>query len=139
MKYLLDSDTCISFLKDKHRIADKIDAVGIENCYVSEITIAELTYGAYHSSNFEKHIHEVKKIETLYDVVSIYSSIDYYAKEKSRLRKAGNPIPDFDLLIGTSAVVNNMKMVTSNVKHMSRIESIEIENWRDLEYNEFLK
>jgi tRNA(fMet)-specific endonuclease VapC len=139
MKYLLDSDTCISFLKDKHRIAEKIDGVGIENCYVSEITIAELTYGAYHSTSFEKHIHEVKKIETLYDVVSIYSSIDYYSKEKSRLRKEGKSIPDFDLLIGTSAVVNNMKMVTSNVKHMSRIESIEIENWRDVKYNEFLK
>ena len=139
MKYLLDTDICISFLKNNHSVAEKIEAVGIDNCYVSEITIIELTYGAYHSGDFEKHIVEVRKIEQLYDIVSIYSSIDEFSKEKSRLRNIGELIPDFDLLIGTSAVANDMVMVTNNVKHLSRIESIRIENWRDKKWNEFLK
>ncbi|MEM9837357.1 MAG: type II toxin-antitoxin system VapC family toxin [Bacteroidota bacterium] len=139
MKYLLDSDTCISFLKDQFNIAEKIESVGIENCYVSEITIAELSYGAYNSMNFEKHIPEVKSIAGLYTVLSIYGSIDIYAKEKSRLRKEGNLIPDFDLLIGATAVAHDMIMVTSNVKHMRRIQFLKIENWREAVFNEFLK
>ena len=43
MKYLLDSDICITFFQGKHGVPDKIDSVGIENCYVSEISIYELT------------------------------------------------------------------------------------------------
>jgi tRNA(fMet)-specific endonuclease VapC len=38
-------------------------------------------------------------------------------------------IDDFDLLIGTSAVYNNMVMVTYNTKHFERIYDIKIENW----------
>ncbi len=46
MKYLLDTDICIFFLKGKFNIYEKIKQVGVENCYISEITIAELKYGA---------------------------------------------------------------------------------------------
>lgn len=138
MEYLLDTDTCISYLRDKFNVARKIEAVGIQNCYVSEITIAELTFGAFHSKNYEKHITEVKKIELLYDVVPIYPSIALYAQERSRLRKDGQLIPDFDLLIGVTSVVHGMVMVTSNVKHLQRIASIKIENWRDKTHNEYL-
>jgi tRNA(fMet)-specific endonuclease VapC len=129
MDYLLDSDTCISFLKDQYSIANKIESVGLQNCYVSEITIAELTFGAYRSNNFEKHIDEVKLIQSLYSIVPIYSSIEFYAQEKSRLKQSGNLIPDFDLLIGSTAVTNGMVMVTSNVKHLNRIESHTAIHW----------
>ncbi len=46
----------ISFLKDKDHVAEKIDHVRIENCYVSEVSIAELTYGAYNSEKIQKHL-----------------------------------------------------------------------------------
>lgn len=52
-----------------------------------------------------------------------------FVKEKARLRKLGNLVPDFDLLIGTSAVYQQMIMVTKNVKHISRIDGIQVENW----------
>lgn len=73
--------------------------MGISNCYVSEITIAELMYGAHFSSQYEKHIKEVDRIEELFTVVPIYSTFDLFAKEKARLKKAGQLIPDFDLLM----------------------------------------
>jgi tRNA(fMet)-specific endonuclease VapC len=38
-------------------------------------------------------------------------------------------ISDFDLLIGTTAIANNLIMVTENVKEFDRIKNIEIENW----------
>lgn len=138
MKYLLDTDICISFLRNKHSAGEKIRSVGIENCYVSEISIIELTFGAYHSSDFDKHIVEVRQIENLYDIISTYSAVDEFSKQKSRLKREGRLIPDFDLLIGTSAVANAMTLVTNNVKHLSRIENLVIENWRNSAHNEFL-
>lgn len=139
MKYLLDTDIVISFLKNKHKIPEKIESVGIDNCFLSEITIVELTFGAYHSNNFSKHILEVKKIEKLFEVIPIYGHIEQFGKEKSRLRKDGILIPDFDLLIGTCAVANSMAMITNNVKHLGRIQSITIENWRNSQWNKFIK
>ena len=36
---------------------------------------------------------------------------------------------NFDLLIGCTAVVNDMVMVTENIKDFKNIENIIIENW----------
>lgn len=127
--YLLDTDICIFLLKNKYQLKEKIKQIGINNCFISEITIAELTFGAYHSSRFEQHIKEVTQLELLFEVVPIYDCLPVFGKEKSRLRKAGILIPDFDLLIGTTAVHHYMIMVSNNQKHLSRIEGIQMENW----------
>lgn len=52
-----------------------------------------------------------------------------YAKEKSRLRKAGKMISDLDLFIGCTAVENELIMVTENTNEFERISDIKIENW----------
>jgi tRNA(fMet)-specific endonuclease VapC len=41
-KYLLDTNICAYFLNGKFELEEKIDEAGFENCFVSEITIAEL-------------------------------------------------------------------------------------------------
>lgn len=46
MKYLLDSNICIHFLRGKYNIIEKLNEVGIDNCAISEITLAELVFGA---------------------------------------------------------------------------------------------
>ncbi|MEA2043264.1 MAG: hypothetical protein U9N85_12045 [Bacteroidota bacterium] len=46
-------------------------------------------------------------------------------------KKKGQLIDDFDLLIGSSAIANEMILVTRNVKHFNRISDINIENWVD--------
>lgn len=43
--YLLDTDICIFFLQGKYGLAEKIEAVGIENCFVSEITLRNYFLG----------------------------------------------------------------------------------------------
>lgn len=139
MRYLLDSDICITYFKGKFGVPEKIDSVGIENCYVSEITIYELTYGALNSVQVEKHKKEVVLLEELFGLVPALVAKDVYAAEKVRLRRLGALIPDFDLLIGCSAVANDMVMVTNNEKHLERIEGIKIENWMKPAHNEFSK
>jgi len=129
MKYLLDTDICIFFLQGKFNIKEKIKGVGISNCYISEITIAELKFGAMKSSNIEKHTKEVEKMEELFSVIPIYNSLDNYAIEKVKLQKKGNLIPDFDLLIGVTAVSNSLVLVSNNERHLKRISHIELENW----------
>ena len=44
-KYIFDTDIIIDVVKDKNEISQKVRKVDVINCYVSEITIAELIYG----------------------------------------------------------------------------------------------
>ena len=62
-----------------------------------------------------------------FPVIPIYDSLDIYAKEKSKLRKLGLMIDDFDILIGSTAINHNMVMVTNNVTHLSRLDNLLIE------------
>jgi tRNA(fMet)-specific endonuclease VapC len=54
-QYLLDTNICIYFLKGLFNLDKKIESVGLSNCFVSEITIAELKFGAENSENQEKN------------------------------------------------------------------------------------
>ena len=55
-----------------------------------------------------------------------------YSVEKVRLRKLGKPINDeFDLLIGVTAIENQLTLVTDNVKDFEFLDGIRIENWFD--------
>ena len=127
-KYLLDTNICIFFMKGKYALDKKIMQAGLENCYISEITAAELLYGAYHSKN-ERHISETKQFISEFSVIPITSIIDDFAKQKDILIASGQIIDDFDIFIGMTAVKNDFVMVTDNVKHLSRIRGIQIENW----------
>ena len=119
----------IFFFKGRFDIDEKLDAVGIENCFISEITLAELKYGAFFSQQPEKHITEVEGLLKEIAVIPITSSIDLYAEEKARLRKAGTLIDDFDLLIGCTAIANGLTLVTNNTKHFNRLQNIKLEDW----------
>ncbi len=129
MAYLLDTDICIFFLRGKYDIDKKIEEVGKDNCFVSEITLAELKYGAANSDDPEKHRKLVQDFEQEFQILPIFSVLDLYAEEKVRLRKMGKPIDDFDLLIGITSVYNALTIVTNNEAHLGRIQNIKIENW----------
>jgi tRNA(fMet)-specific endonuclease VapC len=105
---------------------------------VSEITIAEITYGALKSSNVNRELENVGKVKSSFTILPITDVLELYGQERLRLEKAGIRIPGFDLLIGTTSVVNNLILVTGNEKHLSRIKGVVIENWRKKENNRFL-
>ena len=130
MKYLLDTSTCVFFLRGKLNIDDHIREKGRENFFISEITIAELRYGAENSDNPSKSHKAIDSFLNGLSIIPIFGSIRRYAKEKVRLRKTGKPIHDeFDLMIGVTAVENKLTLVTDNIKDFERADGIKIENW----------
>lgn len=119
-------------MKNKFNIEEKILSVGINNCFLSELTIAELIYGAYRSNQYNKHIKEAKRLEELFSSFPIRKYFNRFGEEKARLTSLGTPVADFDLLIGVTSVEEDMVMVTNNEKHYKRIKNIQIENWTKL-------
>ena len=128
-KYLLDTDICIFLLKDKYNLVDYTESIGLENCYVSEITIAELKFGSENSANPVRNRKIVNQFLEKFTILPIYNSLDIYAKEKARLRKQGTPLDDFDLLIASTAIANKLVLISNNTSDFIRISRIKLENW----------
>lgn len=51
MGYLLDTSISVFFLRGKLDLDKMVKKVGLENCYISEITVAELRFGAENSND----------------------------------------------------------------------------------------
>ena len=128
ISYLLDTNICIFLLRGNLQIKDKILECGISNCNISEITFAELLYGAYCSSDKDKNIELVKNLCSLFKIIPISDCLEDFVIQKTELRKKGLLIDDFDLLIGATAMAYNLKLITDNIRHFQRLP-IEIENW----------
>ena len=129
-KFLLDSDTCISCLRNRGDIAERIRNVGVWNCSISQITVAELRYGAECSDYPVQRRNEVNEFCEYLSVIPIDDAIiNIYAIQKSRLRNLGSLIADFDLLIGATALCHELILVTNNTKHFERMHRLRLENW----------
>jgi len=129
MKYLLDTNICIHLFRGKFNLNEKFQQINIENCAISEITLAELIFGAENSPNPKKNYKIIDTFSEQVKILPIFNSIPIYAKEKVRLRKKGLMISDFDLLIGSTAIANDLIMITENTNEFERISNIELENW----------
>jgi tRNA(fMet)-specific endonuclease VapC len=129
LNYLLDTNIIIFFFRGKFDLHHKIKHIGIERCFISEITLAELKYGAAYSQNPLKHFEKIDKLLESITVIPISSIIDLFANQKANLRKLGTMIDDFDLLIGCTAIQNEMILVTNNTKHFERLNNIQLEDW----------
>jgi tRNA(fMet)-specific endonuclease VapC len=128
-KYLLDTNICAYFLNGKYSLEEKINEVGFKNCLVSEITIAELKYGVEKNTYKEKNREILEMFQSKFGILPIFPALDIYAKEKSRLKTKGKILDDFDLLIGATAIFNDLTLVTKNVSDFDRLEGIIIEDW----------
>ena len=131
-KYLLDTNICIFLLRGMYNVDKKIDAVGLENCVISEITEAELRYGAAlgQAKGLRRRSQDLEAFLDAMTIIPISDSINLFAQEKVRLELAGTPSHDnFDLLIGCTAIVNDFILVTENIKDFKRLNNIKIENW----------
>jgi tRNA(fMet)-specific endonuclease VapC len=82
MQYLIDTNTCVFFLLWKLNLDDLIRQKGRENCFISEITVFELRYGAENSDNPTKSHKSVDAFVSGLSIIPIYGSIRRYAKEK---------------------------------------------------------
>lgn len=127
-KYLLDTTVCVALLRRKLGIAEMIESKGLSNCLISDITLAELTYGAVKSEN-PKHFNDIIKIQSIFKVLHSNLCYQEYAEIRHNLTKKGLAIADFDTLIAATAIHNGLTLVTNNIKHFERVENLKLTNW----------
>ena len=130
-QYLIDTNICIYYIKGEFDLKKKFESANPDNCFISEITLAELKFGVENSEKKDKNQKALNNFLSGVKLLPIFHGLDFYAKEKSRLKKSGITVDDFDLLIGATAVAHDLIMVTNNIRHFERIKGIEIEDWTE--------
>lgn len=132
-KYLLDTNILVHHQRGYFNIETylKEHDISLDDCYVSEITEIELKVGEILlKKKGYKFSVTARKMLSNFTILPISPVIDLFVKEKCRLQFAGTRMNNnFDLLIACTSVVNNMVMVTENVKDFKNIKGIQIENW----------
>lgn len=133
MQYLLDTNICVYLIRKSSlkgiKVLDMIKTVGWDNCFISEYTLAELYYGAFCSNDIDNNVNLINSFCKDFRIIPVSSVHLEFAKQKAILKKKGWMIEDADIFIGSTAIANNMVMVTENMNHMSRLEGIVIDNW----------
>jgi len=127
--YLLDTNICIFSFRGEHGINERLEEVGCLNCYITDVTVMELRFGAYKSRKQQENLIVVNDFISKVKVIPFADAIDVFCQEKLRLQHLGTSIEDYDLFIGCAAKVAGLTMVTDNVQHLSRIEGLKIVNW----------
>ena len=75
MRYLLDTNICIHLFRGKFNLIEKFLEINIDDCAISEITLAELVFGAENSPNPKKNIEIIDKFTEQIKILPIFNSI----------------------------------------------------------------
>ncbi|MBX2972135.1 MAG: PIN domain-containing protein [Flavobacteriales bacterium] len=116
-------------MNGRHGMDVAVARVGAVNCTISEITYAELLFGAEKSERKKHNMENLERFLLRVAIRPILPVIPVYAKERVRLERLGQPVDDFDLLIGATAIHHGLVLVTNNTKHFQRLQGIELEDW----------
>lgn len=133
MKYILDTDTLIYFLKGQQSVVERISIVATSDLSTTIINQTELLYGAFNSQKKEQNL---KKIQAFLKEIKVldfsHSASLIFAEHKAQLKKQGNVLADMDLMIASIVLANDGILVTNNVKHFEKIKLLKFENWTTL-------
>jgi predicted nucleic acid-binding protein len=124
--YLLETDWAIQALAGYGR-AMAILRRPPHSAAVSIVTIGELYEGAYGYSNPTLHIERLRSFLAAYGVIGITQDIiERFAEIRAGLRRRGEIIPDFDIIIGATALTRDLTVLTFNRRHFGRIPGIRL-------------
>jgi len=130
MKYLLDTDTLIFWLKGNMKVEEMALSVGLAQLGYSVISHAELYFGAYNSEQVEKNLNAIEIVKQKLALVAFDAdAARLFGKIKADLKQQGNIIMDADIMIAAITLANDLTLVTNNVKHFDRIVPLKVENW----------
>jgi len=128
--YLLDTDTVIYILKGHPVAIQHLVEHPDRPMKISVVTLMELYYGAFKSRKATSNLAKVATLESSHEILPVGpEAAKIFGTEKTRLEHRGTRLDDFDLILGCSALADNLTLVTNNAKHFRRIEGLRIENW----------
>lgn len=129
-EFVLDTDTCIYWLKGNQAIESKIKKIGLSLIGTTIITACELFYGAYKSSRSSTNLEVVNNLLKTITVVNMSKRVArLYGEIKASLESKGRSADDADLIIACVCIDQGVTLVTNNIRHFKEIHGLSLQNW----------
>jgi len=110
MKYLVDSDYVADYLVARPSATELLSSLAIGGISISLLTVGEIYEGIYYGYHPEEGTIRFQR----------------FACIRGELRRTGNIIGDFDILIGATALQHKLTLVTRNLRDYNRIPNLDI-------------
>ena len=124
MKYLLDTNQVVYYLRQETRVIDDLQSRRGEGLAVSIISAAELYEGIFRATNPEEAERALKDFLSEVTVLSIDEEVArIFGQERARLRQVGMPMSDLDLLIAATALRHDLTLLTAD-RDFERVENL---------------
>lgn len=131
MRYMLDTNTCIYFLKGTYlSIHERLSSIDRHQVAIPAMVKAELLLGANKSRNREDTLFRLNEFLKHIEVIPFDdAACSVYADIRAFLELNGQPIGRNDLVIASTVIAHNGILVTNNTKEFSRIPKLYVEDW----------
>lgn len=133
MKYLLDTDTCVEYLRGKNlRVRTRLESHDPDDVVLSSVVVTELIAGVLRSRNPSGNRSNLNAF--LGEFASLPfddAAAEVAAEIRNHLETMGTPIGPYDLLIASTARLHGLILVTHNLREFSRVAGLRIEDWRN--------
>ncbi|MCY4474613.1 MAG: type II toxin-antitoxin system VapC family toxin [Chloroflexi bacterium] len=128
MNYLVDSDWAIHYLRGAQPVIDRLQPLTHEGVGISIISLAELYHGVFRSRNPQRAEENLNGFLSQLTVVGLNHEVcKLFGQERAKLQLRRIRVPDFDLMIGCTAVYHDLTLLTNNRRDFENIEAINIE------------
>ena len=130
-QFLLDTNAIIEIMRNPQGMVARrlMENGGVSYCAITDITLYELYAGAYASKHVDKNVAAVDRLTDWIQVIPSAQAYKEAARQKIALRAGGQIIEVIDILIGCTAIVSKRILVSSNLKHLGRLQGIQINDW----------
>lgn len=127
MAYILDADWAIQALKGDTAAVNTLVQLTPHGIGISWITVGEIYEGAFgfpdpqtHLATFREFLGPLHKLH-LNDPI-----MEQFATIRADLRRRGQIIADFDILLAATALHHDLTVLTYNVRHFNRVPDLKL-------------
>lgn len=127
MPYLLDADWIINALAGRAREIAILSQLAPGGVAITWITIGEVYEGAFSSPTPDRHLYAFRRFLRPFRIIDLDDLVmERFAETRLSLRRKGELIPDFDVLLGAVALRHDLTVLTLNVRHLKRIPGVKV-------------
>ena len=129
--YLIDTNICIYAIKNKYPFLNaRLEAININDIYISTVSICELEYGAGKSKWGAKTRDIMSRFLHPFNIIPFTREDAVTCGQiRAYLARNGIPIGMYDVMIAAQGITRNMTVVTHNTNEFSRVPDIKIQDW----------
>ena len=130
MSFLFDTDAISELLRPRPAVGyiKWLMKIPREEQFTSAVVIGELYKGAYRSRDQDRHLTNIE--QRILPAVTVLpydtGTAKIFGKIRAYLEESGMILPDADIQIASTALGNNLELVTGNLRHFRRISGLKL-------------